>query len=218
MNFAIVTAAGKGTRFGSDKAFHLLRDKPLLAWALTNFERNASIDEIVVTVPRNGSMEPFEKVCASENFTKARFVQGGETRYDSVRNAFASIHDPNGIILIHDAARPLVSMSLIDRVLEAVRQYGAAIPVLPITETVKQVDGDRIVRTIPRDRLCIAQTPQGFRAELLASAYSKIADRNLTDEAMLVEMAGYDVHVLSGERRNLKITEASDIQIAESYL
>jgi 2-C-methyl-D-erythritol 4-phosphate cytidylyltransferase len=218
MTYAIVTAAGKGTRFGANKALHRLRERPLIAWALSNFQNNASINEIIVTVPPDGPLELFESVCLSENFTKVRFVWGGETRYDSVRNAFATINDSDAIVLIHDAARPLVSMNLINRILHAVKEYGAVIPALPVIETVKQVEKDRIVRTVPREGLFVAQTPQGFRGELLASAYSKIVDRNVTDEAMLVELAGYVVHIVSGERKNMKITEPSDIQIAECFL
>jgi 2-C-methyl-D-erythritol 4-phosphate cytidylyltransferase len=218
MNYAIVTAAGKGTRFGSNKSLHLLRQKPLLVWALSNFQTNSSIEEIVVTVPPDNPLDLFEKICDAENLNKARFVHGGQTRYESVRNAFDTIKDMDGIVLIHDAARPLVSKSLIDRILEATARHGAAIPVLPISETVKHVEGDLIVRTIPRENLFVAQTPQGFRTALLASAYSKIRNQSPTDEAMLVEMAGQEVHVVIGERENVKITEASDIQIAESFL
>jgi 2-C-methyl-D-erythritol 4-phosphate cytidylyltransferase len=218
MNYAIVTAAGKGIRFGGNKALYPLRNKPLLAWALSNFQMNSSIDEIVVTVPQNDPLEAFENICMAENIAKARFVRGGATRSESVRNAFSTMKDMDGVVLIHDAARPLVSMSLIERILEAASKYGAAIPVLPINETVKEVAGDRIVRTIPREHLFVAQTPQGFRSALLASAYSTIGDRSVTDEAMLVEMAGQEVYVLNGERTNIKITEASDIQIAESFL
>jgi 2-C-methyl-D-erythritol 4-phosphate cytidylyltransferase len=218
MNYAIVTAAGQGTRFGGNKALHLLRNKPMLAWALSKFQLNSSIDEILVTVPPNASAEPFQKICAAEDFDKVRFVPGGETRYESVRKAFETILNREGIVLIHDAARPLVSMNLIARILEGVSKYGAAIPVLPINETVKQVEEGRVVRTIPRENLFVAQTPQGFRAALLASAYSKIEDRSVTDEAMLVEMAGQKVHVVNGERKNIKITEPSDIQMAESFL
>lgn len=218
MNYSIVTAAGQGIRFGSRKALYPLQNRPLLAWALSSFERSASIGEIIVTIPRGDSHDPYRRICTEEGFQKVRFIDGGETRYHSVRNAFLSIERPEGFVLIHDAARPLLSLDLVQRVIDATEKFGAAIPVLPVSDTVKEVEGDRIVRTIEREKLFLAQTPQGFRAEILVAAYSKMKDNNFTDEAMLVEMAGYDVHVVKGEQKNIKITEASDIRLAEFYL
>jgi 2-C-methyl-D-erythritol 4-phosphate cytidylyltransferase len=219
MNYAIVTAAGKGNRFGGNKALHPLRGRPLLAWAVSNFEKHHSVGEIVVTVPPDQETAArFREICGIENFTKVRFVTGGETRYHSVRNAVFSIQDANGILLIHDAARPLLSMTLLESVLEATTQYGAVVPVVPVSETVKEVQKGSVVRTVSREHLFLAQTPQGFRMDILASAYSKIEDATVTDEAMLVELAGYEVHVVSGEKRNIKITEGPDIRIAESFL
>ena len=218
MNYAIVTAAGKGTRFGDRKTLHLLNGKPLLSWSLRVFEEAPEITEVVVTFAPDGSEEEYKRICTDENYKKPRFVAGGDTRYDSVRNAFFSIKDQKGIILIHDAARPLLSRELLLRVLAATEKHGAALPVLPITETVKEIEGEQIVRTLGREKLFVAQTPQGFRIELLASAYAKIKETSITDEAMLVEMAGYGVHVVAGDHRNLKITERSDIKVAETYL
>jgi 2-C-methyl-D-erythritol 4-phosphate cytidylyltransferase len=109
-------------------------------------------------------------------------------------------------------------MELIERVIQAAEQYGAAIPVLRINETVKEVEGGQILRTIPRERLFLAQTPQAFRAGILKDAYSKITDKNVTDEAMLVELAGHMVHVVDGEPGNMKITTSFDIRIAECWI
>jgi len=218
MTYAIVTAAGKGTRFGEKKTLHLLNGKPLLSWSLRVLEEAPEIAEVIVTFAPDDSEEAYKKVCQDENYKKARFVAGGETRYDSVRNAFFSLKSETGIVLIHDAARPLLSRELLLRVLEATQKYGAALPVLPITETVKEIEGEQVVRTLPREKLFVAQTPQGFRVELLAAAYAKIKESNITDEAMLVEMAGYKVHAVAGDFKNLKITERSDIRVAETYL
>jgi 2-C-methyl-D-erythritol 4-phosphate cytidylyltransferase len=218
MTYAIVTAAGKGTRFGGKKSLHLLKGKPLLAWSLRVLEESPEIREVIVTFPPDDSVESYQRVCADENYKKARFVAGGDTRYDSVRKAFSSLKDQAEIVLIHDAARPLLSRDLLLRVLEATRKHGAALPVLPLSETVKEVEGEQVVRTIPREKLFLAQTPQGFRAEFLAAAYAKFENRNITDEAMLVEMAGYKVYVVPGDYRNIKITERSDIKVAETYL
>jgi 2-C-methyl-D-erythritol 4-phosphate cytidylyltransferase len=218
MNYAIVTAAGRGTRFGDRKTLHLLNGKPLLSWSLRVFEEAPEIKVVIVTFAPDDSEEEYKRICNDENYKKPRFVAGGATRYDSVRNAFFSLNDQTGIVLIHDAARPLLSRELLLRVLKATEKHGAAIPVLPITETVKEIEGEQIVRTLRREQLFVAQTPQGFRMELLASAYAKIKDANITDEAMLVEMAGYGVHVVAGDQKNVKITERSDIRVAETYL
>jgi 2-C-methyl-D-erythritol 4-phosphate cytidylyltransferase len=218
MTHAIVTAAGKGIRFGDKKTLHLLNGKPLLSWSLRVLEEAPEITDVIVTFPADDSAEAYKRICEVNNYKKVRFVAGGDTRYDSVRNAFFSLKDPQGIILIHDAARPLLSRELLLRVLVAAEKHGAAVPVLPISETVKEIEGEMIVRTLPREKLFVAQTPQGFRVELLAEAYGKIKDSNVTDEAMLVEMAGYSVHAVAGDHRNLKITERSDIRVAEIYL
>jgi 2-C-methyl-D-erythritol 4-phosphate cytidylyltransferase len=210
--YAIVTAAGKGMRFGGNKALCPLLGKPLLAWSLDVFAK--IVDQMVITFPE-GSEEAYRS--AAFGFHNVNFVSGGETRYDSVRKAFESL-TAGSVVLIHDAARPLVSPDLVERVLSAAAKHGAVVPVLPVMETVKEVTGDRIDRTIPRDRLYVAQTPQGFRFEILADAYSKVVRNDATDESMLVESAGHEVYCVKGEPRNLKITEPSDITLAEFYL
>ena len=219
MNYAIVTAAGKGARFGSNKALYVLKDKPILIWSLLPFERNAAIEKIIVTTPAGESDQSYRQVCSAENLKKVSFLAGGETRFDSVRNAFLSIRcSDQDVVLIHDAARPLLSTQLLNRVLDAALAHGSALPVISIAETVKEVEKEQVVRTISRERLFLAQTPQGFRARILADAYSKIKEQNITDEAMLVELAGYSIHIVPGERENLKITDPQDIKIAGSLL
>jgi 2-C-methyl-D-erythritol 4-phosphate cytidylyltransferase len=218
MNYAIVTAAGKGTRFGDKKTLHLLHGRPLLSWSLRVFEQAPEVQQVIVTFPPEDSEQAYKKICEQENYQKVSFIEGGNSRYDSVRNAFLSLKDQDGIVLIHDAARPLLSRELLLRVLEATQKHGAALPVLPITETVKEIEGERVVRTLPREKLFVAQTPQGFRVELLAEAYDRIKDSNLTDEAMLVELAGFEVYTVPGDLKILKITERSYIRLAEMYL
>jgi 2-C-methyl-D-erythritol 4-phosphate cytidylyltransferase len=216
MNYAIVTAAGTGSRFGSRKSVHPFRGKTLLAWAILPFEKTPGIAEIVVTYPVDQDESEYAEICHREKFQKVRFIRGGESRAVSVRNAVLAIED-DGIVLIHDAARPLVTLDLIDRVLAASEKYGAAIPALSIQETIKEVDQERVIRTVSRDRLFLAQTPQGFRKEILLAAYTRLGDLDVTDEAALVEKAGYGVRIVPGDRRNIKITEPSDLSLAEFY-
>ena len=211
-NYAIITAAGKGVRFGGNKALYPLSGKPILVWSLEIFSK--VVDEVTVTYPE-GHQEQFRD--AISTFHNVKLISGGETRYQSVRKAFESLN-ADGVVLIHDAARPLISRGLVERILRRAHQKGAVIPVLPVTETVKEVEKDKIVGTIARDRLALAQTPQGFHSSILADSYARVQNQDITDEAMLVELAGKKVFCVPGEAINLKITEPSDITLAEFYL
>jgi 2-C-methyl-D-erythritol 4-phosphate cytidylyltransferase len=211
-NYAIITAAGKGARFGGNKALHPLSGKPVLVWSLEIFSK--LVDEIVVTHPV-GQQDQFNAVISS--FHNVKLISGCETRHLSVQKGFESLN-ANGVVLIHDAARPLVSLDLARRILHSATEKGAVIPVLSVSDTVKEVDQGRIIRTIARERLTLAQTPQGFHSSVLADAYARAQNQDVTDEAMLVELAGVEVFCIPGEAVNLKITEPSDITLAEFYL
>jgi len=164
----------------------------------------------------------YRKWLDAERFTKAALVKGGPARYDSVRNGFHSIlgAQDTDVVLIHDAARPLITSTLVKLVLTAAAENGAAIPLLAVPETVKEVANERIVRTIKRDQLFLAQTPQGFQYGILKDAYAKAESHGAhwTDEAMLVEAAGHSITGVPGEKRNLKVTDPDDLRLAEFYL
>ena len=152
-------------------------------------------------------------------------VEGGEHRQDSVANALAALDAaPDDIVLVHDAVRPFVDDETIEGVIEAVKKYDAAIAGVPAVDTVKQVDrtadGAVVLATVPRERMVMAQTPQGFRFGLLKKAFDEAgADGFLgTDEASLIERAGGTVHVVMGSPRNLKITTPGDLELAEFFL
>jgi len=154
-----------------------------------------------------------------------RVVEGGEHRQDSVANALRSLNAmPDDIVLVHDAVRPFVDQETILGVIEGVKKHGAAIAGVPAIDTIKQVDrtadGAVVIATIPRERMVLAQTPQGFRFELLKRAFDEaLADGFLgTDEASLIERAGGTVHVVMGSPRNIKITTPGDLELAEFYL
>ena len=224
MNVAIIPAGGKGRRFRDTmpKQLFPLRGKPLLCWTLKPFQMEKSIDRIVLVYPFDAAELDYRRILEQENFNKVRLVKGGETRYMSVRNGFLSIQDAaeNDSVLIHDAARPLVSAGLIRRLLEQVAEKGALIPILPVQETIKEVDHDSVVRTVPRDRICVSQTPQAFRFGVLRQAYGQVNGEvaPMTDESMLAENAGFCVHTIPGEKQNIKVTTAEDLQIVEYYL
>lgn len=163
----------------------------------------------------------YREILDQEKVTKGVLVCGGEERVHSVQNAFSSIESASDsdLVLIHDAARPLLSQSLLRSLLDAGVENQAVVPVLPLVETLKNVENHHIVRTVPRQNLFLAQTPQVFRYGILKSAYAAVAlSPEITDEAILVEKAGFKVSVIEGERRNIKITEPTDLKLAEYFL
>jgi 2-C-methyl-D-erythritol 4-phosphate cytidylyltransferase len=224
MTTAIIAAGGRGKRFQSavPKQLLLLKARPVLAWTLRTFQHEPRIDRILLTHPDDPeTIRRYGEIVEQEKITKVVLVPGGEERFHSVRNAFDALQSPvpDDLVLIHDAARPLLSASLLRRLLDAAMELGAVIPVLPVHETLKEVEEDAIVATWPRRRMFLAQTPQVFRHRILEAAYRAAgASHEFTDEAMLVEKSGARVHVIPGERRNIKITEPADLDLAEHYV
>jgi 2-C-methyl-D-erythritol 4-phosphate cytidylyltransferase len=214
---ALVVAAGAGKRFGGRKQFAALGGKPVLDWTLGAFDAHPEVDAIVLVLPDERNGETY----------KARFpkitgvVRGGERRQDSVRRGFAAVEPGDGgIVLVHDGARPLVGGDLISRIVSATRSRGAAVPVIPLGDTVKEVREGRIVRTVDRSALFRAQTPQGFLYPLLKKML-EAAERGgsaVTDEAMLAEKMGIPVEAVEGDPGNIKITASRDLRIAEAML
>ncbi|MFI5183726.1 MAG: 2-C-methyl-D-erythritol 4-phosphate cytidylyltransferase [Vicinamibacteria bacterium] len=218
---AILVAAGRGERMGGGcpKAFLSIGGSPILLRAVLAFEAASSVDAVVVVVPEERISEATDLLRA---VTKIRaVVAGGATRQDSVLEGMK--HAPegfDGVVLVHDAARPLVDPSLIDAVARSAETHGAALPVLSLVDTVKRVRDGRVVETLDRAELAGAQTPQGFRFQLLARAYEEaFRDRvTVTDEAMAVERLGQPVAVVPGSPRNRKLTTPEDLAWAENLL
>jgi 2-C-methyl-D-erythritol 4-phosphate cytidylyltransferase len=217
--WAIVVAAGSGARLGADrpKAFVRFGERTLLAASLETLEDHDGIDGMVVVVPEGWEERTsllVEDLCASK---VAAAVAGGETRPESVAAGLAELPEATELVLVHDAARPLVDAALVDRVLAALRNGAeAVVPALDIVDTVKRVDGDgAVVETLVRAELRAVQTPQGFRRELLDRAYAGDL-RDATDCASLAERAGARVLVVAGDPRNLKVTTSDDLQRAEA--
>ena len=214
---AIIAAGGRGARLGDNrpKQFLSLAGRPILQRSVDAFVLSDWIADVVVALPRDlvgvipdylrGRTKPIE------------IVEGGVRRQDSVANAFARVSGRADVVVIHDAARPLVSADLIRRTLDAAVECGAAIAALPATDTVKRGDADRvIVDTLPRGEIFLAQTPQAFRVGVLRDALALAsAFADATDEAALAERAGYRVRLIDGESRNMKITDADDLAMAE---
>lgn len=226
---AILPAAGLGTRMGGDmpKQFLTLDGMPLLLFTLRRLGACAEISDFVIAT-RAEEIDSVKAGVASANLGRSvSVVRGGDTRQDSVANALAEVPSDSELILVHDAVRPLVTLSQIERVIAEADACDAAILGIPAMDTVKEVkraslptDVALITATIPRERVVLAQTPQVFRASLLLEAFALARQDGVTasDEAGLVERMGRDVHVVVGSERNLKITRPGDMELAEFYL
>ena len=223
----ILPAAGLGTRMAGPqpKQFLALDGVPILIHSLRAFASVQRVTAIYVAV-RTTEIDRVEAQIAEYGFAnRVRVVAGGDTRQESVSHALAALPaQPDDIVLIHDAVRPLIDAATIDRTIAAVAQSGAAIVGMPAIDTIKQVErtahGALITSTIPREYVVLAQTPQGFRYSLLQRAFAEAnADGFVgTDEASLVERAGIPVAVVHGSQVNLKITQPGDLELAEFYL
>jgi len=223
MNIAIIAAAGSGTRMASDrpKQFLLLAGTPVIFHTLKVFEQCDSIDEVIVVLPAEESAG-FLSLAGKFGVRKlARVVPGGITRADSVKRGLMAIRSATAeIVAVHDGVRPFVTVEEIDATVAAAKADGAAILVAPVTDTIKQVADEAVVKTLDRGVLRRALTPQCFRYELLREAYNHadVNDPSLTDESALVEQLGKRVSIVEGSARNIKITTAEDLAIAEAIL
>jgi len=223
MNIAIIAAAGAGTRMASNrpKQFLLLAGTPVIIHTLKPFEECEQIHEVIVVLPAEESAG-FLSLAGKYGLRKvARVVPGGATRAESVKRGLMAIRSATAeIVAVHDGVRPFVTVGEIDRAITAARADGAAILVAPVTDTIKQVSGGSVVKTLDRGVLRRALTPQCFRYELLRQAYQRadVNDPLLTDESALVEQLGHRVTVVEGSSRNIKITTPADLAIAEAFL
>lgn len=223
----LIPAAGSGRRMGADisKQYLILAGKPLLAHTLALFDRHPLIEAIYLIVPANDIAYCQEQIVDHYQFSSVRrVIAGGTERQDSVRNGLAALaadgyDQPDRPILIHDGARPLFNPELLPKLLQKILAGGACIVATPTKDTIKQVDQEQIVATPPRNQLWQAQTPQGFRFELLNKAFAKHDPTAIvTDDAALVAAAGYPVAVLEGDDRNIKVTTPADLIIAAALL
>lgn len=223
MNSAIIVAAGSGTRFGSDKPKQFLEilGKPLIVHTLERFEFCPHIDEIILVLPET-EIANFSKIVEKYNLKKlVKTVAGGNTRAESVRSGLSVIDaEICEIVAVHDGARPLVSVAEIAKTIEKAGETGAACLTAFVTDTIKEVSGDKIVRTVDRAKLRRALTPQCFRYAILKRAFdeNKIEDGAATDESFLVENIGVEVSIVEGAAQNIKITTPEDLILAESLL
>lgn len=218
---AIVAAAGSGSRLGlGSKALVQLHGRTTLARVLALFAGLDEVERIVVAAPAARLEAVRVEVDAAKHAKPVTLCTGGETRQQSVRAALGALEGGCDWVLVHDAARPLASTALVRRVLAAAEQSGAAFPGLPPRDAVKRVEGGRLVESLDRSQVVLAQTPQAFSYPLLVRAHFEAADAGLVgdDDAQLVAAGGHPVTVVEGEPTNIKLTTPDDLELLEALL
>jgi len=217
--WAVLVAAGSGERFGGKrpKAFANLAGRPLVAESIARLDASPWVEAIVVVAPADWE-EPTILLAEELGAGSLRaVVTGGATRTDSVRTGLAEVPAEAAVVVVHDAARPLLSDEVLERVVTALgEEWDAAVPALPLADTVKRAEGEAVAETVDRTGLHAAQTPQAFAADVLRRALAGAGDA--TDCAGLVEAAGGRVRLVEGDRRLLKVTTPADLGFVETLL
>lgn len=217
----ILPAAGKSSRFSHQvkKVFTELKGRAIWVRSAELFVNRPDVIQTLVVIAAEDREWFKEKFAPNLAFMNVEIVIGGKERFDSVQKALEKVSPEAEYVAVHDAARPVMVADWVDAVFQAAEKTGAAIPAIPVTSTLKRVDSEhRIEQTVSREHLWMAQTPQVARREWLIDAYSKIGSLQPTDEAQLLEQAGYPVEIVEGSPLNLKITSQSDLRLAEVSL
>jgi len=221
---AIIVSAGKGQRFmeGRKKQYFSLRGKPILAHTLDQFDTCPLIRSILLVVGQEDQDYCLKEIIEKFKYRKiSQITPGGKRRQDSVKNGLDALSSHSEIIIIHDGVRPFVTKEMIEDSIRAAIRFGAAIIAMPVKDTIKMAHTDgTILKTLDRETLYQAQTPQAFQAPLIREAYSKAMEDNFfgTDDASLVERLGKKVHILPGSYTNIKITTPEDLMLANLIL
>lgn len=220
---AVIPAAGKGKRLGGpmEKQFSLLNGKSILAHTLSPFEACPRVHRIIVVAPAQSISYCWEKIVRPFDYKKvSQIIKGGQHRQDSVRKGLDAIEKSCDLVMIHDGARPFVTVDIIERAIDATEIHRATVAAVPAQDTIKAVKEGVVSRTFSRDELWQVQTPQTFSYELISRAHREaMKDGYLgTDDASLVERLGHPIKVLMGSYRNLKVTTREDLHIAKAML
>lgn len=215
---ALIMAGGKGLRMGQPlpKQFLLLEGKPVLMHTLSLFAALVPAVRLVLVLPAD-QVDYWQSLCKAHAFTLPHtIVRGGACRFDSVKNGLAAVGE-EGLVAIHDGVRPLVTPDLIERCFAAAASHGSAIPVTPLIESLRQV-GETGSQAVDRTAYRLVQTPQTFKAALIKEAYAVADHCDYTDDAAVYEAMGLTIWLVEGDRANLKLTEAADLEWAAFYL
>ena len=217
MDYIIIVAGGKGLRMGSDipKQFLPIGGKPVLMRTIERFREYAADLQIILVLPE-AQQAYWQELCEKYDFkVKYQLANGGQTRFHSVQNGLALVpDDAEGVVGVHDGVRPFPSIEVIKNCYETARTAKAVIPVIPVVETVRHLEGDSSV-TVPRGDYRLVQTPQTFDIQLLKAANRQPYNDGFTDDASVVESYGHAITLVEGNRENIKITTPYDLKIAE---
>ena len=216
---AIITAAGSGRRFGEAKQFKKLHGKPLYEYSLDIFIESRLFDEVILVIPNN-NQEKLQKEIKSKYGSQVNLVIGGPDRQDSVKNAIQNSNPKVDLVVIHDAARPFITKTLIEKCISACETSDGAIIAMQPHDTIKFSKDNIVEKTIDRSNIWMAQTPQAFNKQKILEAYSsrEFDDLILTDESSLMEKLGYKIMIVPGNGKNFKITTFDDWKRAEAEL
>ena len=217
MDYIIIVAGGKGLRMGSDipKQFLPIGGKPVLMRTLERFREYSEDIQIILVLPE-AQQDYWHQLCQEYHFdVEYTLANGGQTRFHSVQNGLAKVPDDAiGVVGVHDGVRPFPSIEVIRNCYTTAREKKAVIPVIPVVETVRHLEGDQS-KTVPRDAYRLVQTPQTFDIQLLKAANRQPYNDGFTDDASVVEAFGYNITLVEGNRENIKITTPYDLKIAE---
>ena len=217
--YAIIVAGGKGLRMGGElpKQFISVEGRPVLMRTLDAFHSCDSSIEIILVLPRDHQPYWLE-LCREYGFcVPHRITDGGATRFHSVRNGLALVNETDALVAVHDGVRPFVSHEVINRCYQDAERYGAVVPVIPVVETVRHLLPESS-ETVNRDAYRLVQTPQTFRASFLQKAYDQPYQDAFTDDASVVEALGHAVHLVEGNRENIKLTTPFDLIVARALV
>ena len=207
---AIITAGGTSSRFGTgNKLLEKIYGKEVIKYTIEAFEKS-DVDEIIISA--NKSIIP-----ELSSMFNHKITEGGSTRQASVYNGLKAI-EKSDFVLIHDGARPVITPEIINRTIDLVKEKNAVSVMTKTIDTIKEVQDGKIIKTIDRSKLYNTQTPQAFRYDLIMSAHEKLKGQNFTDDAGMLEAMGYDVYIVDGSYKNIKITTQSDIELAKIFL
>jgi 2-C-methyl-D-erythritol 4-phosphate cytidylyltransferase len=222
---AIITSAGSGSRFAvkresKPKQYQLLSGKPVILHSMMAFQNCGDIDEIIISAGKK-YFDLIHSLAGKHSIMKlGSLVDGGKTRFESVKNAFNQISgSKNDIVIIHDAARPSISAEFVTSVISAAKKKGNVVPALRVSETIKRAGNGVVKETLNREELWLVQTPQAFRFADLEVSYNKARrKKDFTDEASLIEYAGYKVRIIPGLKNNIKITTPDDLHLLKKIM
>lgn len=218
-NHVIVVAAGAGKRFGGQKQYQRVLGRPLFTYATGVFDALPAVKTITLVVPKH-RVKATRKLVKDLGYRKVwRVVAGGRRRQDSVVNGLRTLRNKSGVVIIHDAVRPLISRALIQRGIRLCRNHKAVIPGVKAYDTVKRCLKSSVQETVPREDLYLVQTPQFYNLRMLTKAIAQADFRiEYTDEAAMLETLGIPIHVYKGDRYNIKVTDKKDLKLVEKLL